>query len=61
MAMGTDAGTPLMCTVTTRKNFNSWLILEFQSRCIKISTANAADLREIAGRGIIKEGFFADF
>ena len=28
---------------------------------LKISTSNAADLMDLQDRGIIKEGFFADF
>ena len=62
MAMGTDAGTPFNVHGDNAKELQFMVDLGVSNLdALKISTANAADLMDLQDRGIIKEGFFADF
>ena len=60
--MGTDAGTPFNVHGDNAKELQFMVDLGVSNLdALKISTANAADLMNLQDRGIIKEGFFADF
>ena len=60
--MGTDAGTPFNVHGDNAKELQFMVDLGVSNLdALKISTANAADLMDLQDRGIIKEGFYADF
>ena len=62
MAMGTDAGTPFNVHGENSNELQYMVDLGVTNLdALKISTANAADLMDMNDRGIIQEGFFADF
>ena len=60
--MGTDAGTPFNVHGDITKELQYMVDLGVSNLdALKISTSNAADLMDFKDRGIIKEGFYADF
>ena len=60
--MGTDAGTPFNVHGDNAKELQFMVDLGVSNLdALKISTSNAADLMDLQDRGIIKEGFYADF
>jgi len=62
MAMGTDAGTPFNLHGDNTKELQYMVDLGVSNLdVLKISTSNAADLMDLEDRGIIQEGFYADF
>ena len=62
MAMGTDAGTPFNVHGDNAKELQYMVDLGVSNLdALKISTSNAADLMDLEDRGIIREGFYADF
>ena len=62
MAMGTDAGTPFNFHGDNTKELQYMVDLGVSNLdVLKISTSNAADLMDLEDRGIIQEGFYADF
>jgi len=62
MAMGTDAGTPFNLHGDNTKELQYMADLGVSNLdVLKISTSNAADLMDLEDRGIIQEGFYADF
>ena len=62
MAMGTDAGTPFNLHGENINELQYMVDLGVSNLdVLKISTVNAADLMDLEDRGIIQEGFYADF
>ena len=62
MAMGTDAGTPFNLHGENTNELQYIVDLGVSNLdVLKISTVNAADLMDLEDRGIIQEGFYADF
>ena len=60
--MGTDAGTPFNLHGDNTKELQYMADLGVSNLdVLKISTSNAADLMGLEDRGIIQEGFYADF
>ena len=60
--MGTDAGTPFNLHGHNTKELQYMADLGVSNLdVLKISTSNAADLMDLEDRGIIQEGFYADF
>ena len=60
--MGTDAGTPFNVHGENSNELQYMVDLGVSNLdALKISTSNAADLMDFKDRGIIKEGFYADF
>ena len=60
--MGTDAGTPFNLHGDNTKELQYMVDLGVSNLdALNISTANAADLMDLEDRGIIQEGFYADF
>ena len=60
--MGTDAGTPFNLHGENINELQYMVDLGVSNLdVLKISTVNAADLMDLEDRGIIQEGFYADF
>ena len=60
--MGTDAGTPFNVHGDNAKELQYMVDLGVSNLdALKFSTSNAAYLMDLQDRGIIKEGFYADF
>ena len=60
--MGTDAGPPVNVHGDNTKELQYMVDLGVSNLdVLKISTVNAADLMDLEDRGIIQEGFYADF
>ena len=60
--MGTDAGTPFNLHGENTNELQYMVDLGVSNLdVLKISTVNAADLMDLEDRGIIQEGFYADF
>ena len=60
--MGTDAGTPFNVHGDNSKELQYMVDLGVSNLdALKISTANDAELMDLEDRGIIQEGFYADF
>ena len=61
IAMGTDAGTPFNVHGENSQELKFMVELGISNNdALKFSTASAADLMGLVGRGQIEEGFFAD-
>ena len=60
--MGSDAGTPFNLHGDNTKELQYMVDLGLSNLdVLKISTSNAADLMDLEDRGVIQEGFYADF